>query len=54
MRLASTLPAMWFLPPSIIGYAWICEKHVHVAAVCAMLFLSGFFSMYDNMRVAKP
>ncbi|OJA07600.1 hypothetical protein AZE42_06271 [Rhizopogon vesiculosus] len=46
MRLTSTLPAMWFFPPSIIGYAWVCEKHVHVAAICVMLFLSGFFSIW--------
>ncbi|KAG1736765.1 vacuolar DHA amino acid exporter [Suillus lakei] len=46
MRLASTRPVMWFLPPAIIGYAWVCEKHVHVAAICIMLCLSGFFSTW--------
>ncbi|KAG1882906.1 major facilitator superfamily domain-containing protein [Suillus subluteus] len=46
MRLASTRPAMWFLPPAIIGYAWVCEKHVHVAAICIMLCLSGFLSTW--------
>jgi hypothetical protein len=53
MRLASTLPAMSFLPLSIIGYAWVCEKHVHVAAICVMLFMSGFSAMYDNMQAAS-
>lgn len=46
MRLASTRPAMWFLPLAIIGYAWTCEKHVHVAAICVMLCLSGFLSTW--------
>ncbi|KAJ8596392.1 MFS general substrate transporter [Rhizopogon salebrosus TDB-379] len=46
MRLASTLPAMSFLPLSIIGYAWVCEKHVHVAAICVMLFMSGFSAIW--------
>ncbi|KAG2075910.1 MFS general substrate transporter [Suillus decipiens] len=46
MRLASTRPVMWFLPPAVIGYAWVCEKHVHVVAICIMLCLSGFFSTW--------
>jgi len=46
MRLASTLPAMWFLPLSIIGYAWVCEKRVHIAAICVMLFVSGFSAIW--------
>ncbi|KAF7985540.1 hypothetical protein HWV62_3783 [Athelia sp. TMB] len=46
MRLRSTTMAMWFLPPSVVGYAWVCEQHVNVAAVCVMLFLAGFFSLW--------
>ncbi|KAG1748955.1 vacuolar DHA amino acid exporter [Suillus paluster] len=46
MRLASTRPAMLFLPPAVIGYAWVCEKHVNVAGICIMLFLSGFFAIW--------
>ncbi|KAG2348443.1 vacuolar DHA amino acid exporter [Suillus weaverae] len=46
MRLSSTRPAMWFLPPAIIGYGWVCEKHVHVAAICIMLYLSGLLSTW--------
>lgn len=46
MRLISTRPAMWFLPPVIIGYAWVCEKRVHVAAICVTLCLAGFFSTW--------
>ncbi|EPT00310.1 hypothetical protein FOMPIDRAFT_1123038 [Fomitopsis schrenkii] len=42
MRLQSTLYPMLFLPASIIAYGWVCEEHVHVSAVCVMLFLSGF------------
>ncbi|KAG6372759.1 major facilitator superfamily domain-containing protein [Boletus reticuloceps] len=45
MRLESTKLAMWFFPPSVIGYAWVCQQHVHVSAICVMLFLSGFFSI---------
>ncbi|KAF8441022.1 major facilitator superfamily domain-containing protein [Boletus edulis BED1] len=46
MRLESTKLAMWFFPPSVIGYAWVCQQHVHVSAICVMLFLSGFFSIW--------
>lgn len=45
MRLESTRLFMVFLPPSVIAYGWICEKHVSVGAICVMLFLAGFFSM---------
>lgn len=45
MRLASTVIFMPFLPASVIAYGWVCEKHVSVAAICVMLFLSGLFSM---------
>ncbi|KAF9230559.1 vacuolar DHA amino acid exporter [Melanogaster broomeanus] len=43
MRLESTKIAMWFLPPSLVGYAWVCQERVNVAAICVMLFLAGFF-----------
>ncbi|KAH7915438.1 MFS general substrate transporter [Hygrophoropsis aurantiaca] len=46
MRLESTKIAMWWLPPSVIGYAWVCQERVHVAAMCVMLFLAGFFSIW--------
>jgi len=46
MRLRSTLPAMAFLPLSAIGYAWICQTHQPVAAICVMLFIAGFSSMW--------
>ncbi|KAH7923829.1 MFS general substrate transporter [Leucogyrophana mollusca] len=46
MRLESTKLAMLWLPPSVLGYAWVCQKHVHIAAVCVMLFLSGFFAIW--------
>lgn len=45
MRLLSTRMFMIFLPPAAAGFGWVCEQNVHVAAVCVMLFLSGFFSM---------
>jgi len=46
MRLQSTIPAMLFMPLASIAYGWLCEKHVHVAAVCAALFFCGFFSIW--------
>ncbi|EIW78222.1 vacuolar DHA amino acid exporter [Coniophora puteana RWD-64-598 SS2] len=46
MRLESTKLAMLWFPPSVIGYAWVCQQHVHVSAVCVMLFLTGFFSIW--------
>ncbi|KAG9315514.1 vacuolar DHA amino acid exporter [Chiua virens] len=46
MRLESTKIAMLWFPPAVIGYAWVCQEHVHVAAICVMLFLSGFFSIW--------
>ncbi|KAH9912334.1 MFS general substrate transporter [Epithele typhae] len=45
MRLASTLVSMPFLPLSVVAYGWVCEQHVHVAAICVFLFLSGLFSI---------
>ncbi|KAH9846411.1 MFS general substrate transporter [Lenzites betulinus] len=45
MRLQSTMVPMIFLPPSVIAYGWVCERHVNVAAICVMLFLAGFFSI---------
>ncbi|EPT02276.1 hypothetical protein FOMPIDRAFT_1118572, partial [Fomitopsis schrenkii] len=45
MRLRSTQLSMFFFSPSVIGYGWVCEKHVHVSAICAMLFLAGFFQI---------
>ncbi|KAF9220501.1 MFS general substrate transporter [Gyrodon lividus] len=46
MRLESTKIAMWWLPPSIVGYAWVCQERVHISAICVMLFLAGFFSIW--------
>ncbi|KAF8136136.1 vacuolar DHA amino acid exporter [Boletus edulis] len=46
MRLQSTLPAMALLPLSALGYAWICQTHQPVAAICVMLFVAGFSSMW--------
>ncbi|KAG1723841.1 vacuolar DHA amino acid exporter [Suillus paluster] len=46
MRLESTKVAMVWLPLSVIGYAWVCQERVNVAAVCVMLFLAGFLSIW--------
>ncbi|KAG9315513.1 major facilitator superfamily domain-containing protein [Chiua virens] len=46
MRLESTKLAMPWFPLAVVGYAWACQEHVHVSAICVMLFLSGFFSIW--------
>ncbi|CAL1713464.1 unnamed protein product [Somion occarium] len=45
MRLESTFVSMLFLPLSSLGFGWVAEKHVHVAAICVFLFFAGFFSI---------
>lgn len=45
MRLESTKLAMPGLPLAVLGYAWVAQEHVHISAVCVMLFLVGFFSV---------
>ncbi|KAG2156817.1 vacuolar DHA amino acid exporter [Suillus bovinus] len=46
MRLDSSKVIMLWLPLSVIGYAWVCEKHVNVGVVCTMLVLIGFTSTW--------
>ncbi|KAG1858910.1 MFS general substrate transporter [Suillus subluteus] len=46
MRLESSTLGMLWLPPAVIGYAWVCEKHVNVAVICVMLVLIGFSSIW--------
>ncbi|KAG1879254.1 major facilitator superfamily domain-containing protein [Suillus subluteus] len=46
MRLESSKLAMLWLPPSVISYGWMCDKHLNVAAVCVMLVLVGFTSIW--------
>ena len=41
MRLQSTFPAMLVLPLSSMGYAWICQTHQPISAICVMLFMAG-------------
>ncbi|KAG1879247.1 vacuolar DHA amino acid exporter [Suillus subluteus] len=43
---AHTKVAMVWLPLSVIGYAWVCQERVNVAAICVMLFLAGFSSIW--------
>ncbi|KAJ8516981.1 hypothetical protein ONZ45_g5759 [Pleurotus djamor] len=45
MRLRSTFYSLVLLPPSILGYAWVTQRHVHISAMCSMLFLNGFFTL---------
>ncbi|KAH7885145.1 vacuolar DHA amino acid exporter [Phlebopus sp. FC_14] len=46
MRLESTKIAMWWFPPAVVGYGWVCQERVHISAMCVMLFLAGFFSIW--------
>ncbi|KAG2124456.1 vacuolar DHA amino acid exporter [Suillus clintonianus] len=46
MRLESSKLAMLWLPPFVVGYAWVCEKHVNVAVICILLLLIGFSSIW--------
>ncbi|KAK0204093.1 vacuolar DHA amino acid exporter [Desarmillaria ectypa] len=45
MRLNSTLHGLWLFPVSVVGFGWVLERHVHISAVCIMLFLSGVFAI---------
>jgi hypothetical protein len=44
-RLHSTTPLMPVLVGSLLAYAWMSDKKVHIAGICAVLFLVGFSSM---------
>ncbi|KAJ7855039.1 hypothetical protein B0H14DRAFT_2755751, partial [Mycena olivaceomarginata] len=44
--LKSTAYGLILLPPSVLAFGWVSAKHVHVSALCVLLFLSGFFVMY--------
>ncbi|KAF7320829.1 Vacuolar DHA amino acid exporter [Mycena chlorophos] len=46
MRLHSTTIGLILLPPSVVGFAWVTQERVHVAAMCVFLFLSGFFVIW--------
>ncbi|KAH8114699.1 MFS general substrate transporter [Phellopilus nigrolimitatus] len=46
MRLEGTKWAIGILPLSSLAYAWLCQKRVHVAAVCVALFFAGFLSIW--------
>jgi len=42
MRLESTKVVMLIIPPAVIAYAWVAEKHLHWAGAAVALFVSGF------------
>ncbi|TFK31058.1 major facilitator superfamily domain-containing protein, partial [Crucibulum laeve] len=46
MRLKSTILGVCFLPPFVLAFGWVCDKQVHVSAICVMLFGCGFFSIW--------
>ncbi|KAF9265331.1 vacuolar DHA amino acid exporter [Marasmius fiardii PR-910] len=42
MRLTSTIHSSILFPIFILGFAWVLDKHVHIAASVVMLFMCGF------------
>ena len=34
------------LPLALVAYAWAAEKKVHISAICVVLFVIGFSSVY--------
>ncbi|TRM68571.1 major facilitator superfamily domain-containing protein [Schizophyllum amplum] len=46
MRLQSTVPGLVSLPVFILGFAWVSETHVHISAMCVMLFMTGFAQLF--------
>lgn len=45
MRLKSTTIGLIIFPPSVVGFGWACREHTHVAVLCVLLFVAGFFTM---------
>jgi hypothetical protein len=54
MRLKSTLIMMALLPPSVLAYAWTCQKHTHIAGPVICLFISGFAVLYVLLSCDVP
>jgi len=46
MRLKSAIYSIFLLPPCVLAFGWICEAHIHVSAICVMLFSCGFLSIW--------
>ncbi|KAG2089032.1 vacuolar DHA amino acid exporter [Suillus discolor] len=46
MRLESSKLTMLWIPLSLIGYGWACDKHLNVAVICVMLVLVGFTTIW--------
>ncbi|KAF9265332.1 MFS general substrate transporter [Marasmius fiardii PR-910] len=42
MRLRSTIHGSILFPVFTLGFAWVSDKHVHIAAPIVMLFMCGF------------
>jgi hypothetical protein len=50
MRLRSTIAVMCVLPPSVVMYAWMCEKKIHVAGPVVALFIAGFSALWVSFH----
>ncbi|KAG6840823.1 hypothetical protein C0991_004114 [Blastosporella zonata] len=46
MRLKSVIYSAVIMPMFVLAFGWVCEQHVHVSAICVMLFFCGFFSIW--------
>lgn len=45
MRLKSTTIGLLLFPLCVVGFGWACDQHAHVAVLCILLFVAGFFTM---------
>ncbi|ESK95602.1 vacuolar dha amino acid exporter [Moniliophthora roreri MCA 2997] len=46
MRLRSTVHGSILFPLLVLGFAWVCDRHVHVAGLVVMLFACGFVVIF--------
>ncbi|KAF5366804.1 hypothetical protein D9758_006575 [Tetrapyrgos nigripes] len=46
MRLKSTVHGIFIFPLCVVGFGWVSQQHLHIAVICVMLFLCGFFSIF--------
>ncbi|EEB93563.1 hypothetical protein MPER_07757, partial [Moniliophthora perniciosa FA553] len=46
MRLKSTIHGSILFPLFVLGFAWVCDRHVHIAGLVVMLFACGFVVIF--------
>ncbi|KAF7326961.1 Vacuolar DHA amino acid exporter [Mycena venus] len=53
MRLRSTIIGLIFLPPSVLAFGWVSEKHVHISAMCLSLPFRVFHDLGIYLDVGR-